>query len=172
MMRRPSASGLISFSNSPRFSAPIRPHSLMTTSPFAALVIFSIHPLLRILIPVTPFTHACNGNHSAKRKLLKLRQLKESKIDEVSQLARAVQNPHEAVESHVRKRASRGLAVLRGIYNSEATLVNLQRSDFRLQSGSWDTEPGRRTGRSVNPSSAFAQGSLNDFFRFGSRLSS
>src|SRR5260370_460483 len=87
MMRRPSASALTSFSNSPRFSASIRPLSLKTTSPFAALVIFSIHPLLRILIAVTSFTHACNGNHSAKRKLLKLRQLKKSKIDEVLQLA-------------------------------------------------------------------------------------
>jgi hypothetical protein len=30
------------------FSAPIRPLSLMTTSPFAALVIFSIHRLLSL----------------------------------------------------------------------------------------------------------------------------
>ena len=32
--------------NSPMFSASIRPLRLMTTSPFAALVIFSAHPLL------------------------------------------------------------------------------------------------------------------------------
>ena len=141
----------------------------MTTSPIAALVIFSIHPLLRVLIPVTSFAHACNGNYSAKRKLLKLLQLKESKIGEVSQLAKAVQNP---VVKLSRVTYERGLAVLRGIYSFEATLVNLQRPDFRLESGSRDTELGSRTGRSVHPSSAFAQGSLNDLFLFGSRLSS
>src|SRR5260370_36953317 len=65
----------------------------------------------------------------------------------------------------------RGLAVLRGIYSFEATLANLQRPDFRLQSGSLDTELGSRTGRSVHPSSAFAQGSLNDLLLFVSRLS-
>src|SRR5260370_20387320 len=48
-MGRPSASEVINVSNSPMFSASIRPLSLITTSPFAALVIFSTHPLLRIL---------------------------------------------------------------------------------------------------------------------------
>src|SRR5260370_19758697 len=48
-MGRPSASEVINVSNWPMFSASIRPLSLITTSPFAALVIFSTHPLLRIL---------------------------------------------------------------------------------------------------------------------------
>jgi hypothetical protein len=62
---------------------------------------------MRILIPVASFTHAWNSNQSAKRKLLKLRQLNQSKIDEVRQLAKAVQRSCcKAVESHVRKRAS------------------------------------------------------------------
>src|SRR6266403_2219337 len=56
----------------------------------------------------------------------------------------------------------RGLAVLRGIHSFEATLGNLQRPDFRLQSGSRDTELGSRTGGSIHPPSAIAQGSLND----------
>src|SRR6266481_4459622 len=164
MMRRPPASALISFPNSPRFSPPIRPLSLMTTSPSATLVIFSIHPLLRILIAVTSFTHACNGNHSAKRKLLKLRRL--TKFANWRKLYKDI------VVKLSKVAHERGLAVLRGIHSFEVTLANLQRPDFRLQCGSRDTKLGSRTGRSVHASSAFAQGSLNDLSLFGSRLSS
>jgi hypothetical protein len=47
------------------------------------------------------------GNHRAKRKLLKLRKLKESGIGENRQLAKAVQRScGKAVEGHVRKTAS------------------------------------------------------------------
>src|SRR5262245_11073781 len=113
MMRRPSASALITFSNSHRFSAPIRPLSLMTTSPFAALVILSIQPpeIFACGLPCT----CLNGNHSAKRKLLKLQQLMENGIDEVSQLAKIVQTSCcAAVESHVRRRVLYFVAKSRG----------------------------------------------------------
>src|SRR5260370_37891720 len=59
-MRRPSASEVINVSNSPMFSASIRPLSLMTTSPFAALVILSAHPLLRILSFRRRTNHRCH----------------------------------------------------------------------------------------------------------------
>ena len=39
---------------------------------FAALVIFNIHPLLRILACVMLVTHLCNRNHGANIKLLKI----------------------------------------------------------------------------------------------------
>src|SRR6266404_6773 len=71
-MRRPSASEVISVSNSAKFSVSIRPLSLRTTSPFADLVIFSTHPLLRILTSVDPVTWLCSRNHSANVKLLKV----------------------------------------------------------------------------------------------------
>src|SRR5882724_8377346 len=70
-MRRPSASEVISVSNSAKFSVSIRPLSLETTSPFADLAIFSTHPLLRILTSVDPVTRLW-GNHSANLKLLKV----------------------------------------------------------------------------------------------------
>ena len=47
----------------------------MTTSPFAALVIFSNHRLLKILVSVGSVAHPYNGNHSANVKLLKLGSL-------------------------------------------------------------------------------------------------
>src|SRR6266699_7066311 len=86
-MRRRSASALISFSNSPRFSAPIRPLSLITTSPFAALVIFSIHPL-QILITETSFTHTCDGKQSANVKQLKIGAFAGAKIVNVHKFAK------------------------------------------------------------------------------------
>src|SRR5260370_1636161 len=60
-MRRPFAPSLTSVSNSPTFSAVIRPLSLMTTSPFSTLVSFSTRPLLRILTSVRSMAHSCNG---------------------------------------------------------------------------------------------------------------
>src|SRR5260370_20510088 len=56
------------------------------------------------------------------------------------------------------------LSVLRGMCSFEAILVDLQRPDLRLQSGSWHAELDRRTGGSIHLSSAFAQRSLDDTF--------
>src|SRR5882672_1157495 len=63
-----------------------------------------------------------------------------------------------------RESGAKGLAALRGIASFEAILVDLQRSDLMLQSGSWYAEFGSCAGRSVHPSSAFAQRSLNGCF--------
>src|SRR6266581_2113044 len=49
-----------------------------------------------------------------------------------------------------------------GSVSFEALLVDLQRPDLRLQSGSCYAELGSRTGRSMNLSFAFAQRSPND----------
>src|SRR5260370_2425711 len=84
------------------------------------------------------------------------------KIDEVRQLAKAVQRV--AVESHQRKRL-----VVRTC-SFEAILVDLQRPDLRFQRGSWYPKLGSGAGGSVHPSSAFAQRSLNDCFLLRGRL--
>jgi hypothetical protein len=74
-MRRPSASLRTCASNSAMFSTSIRPLSFMTISPFTSLVIFSTHPLLRILPSVRFVAHSYNGNHSANPKLWKIGSL-------------------------------------------------------------------------------------------------
>src|SRR5260370_42357955 len=79
-MRRPSASEVINVSNSPMFSASIRPLSLLTTSRFAALVILSTHPPLRILSFRRRTNHRCHlpnlvlsrGKPLAQRKSMRL----------------------------------------------------------------------------------------------------
>jgi hypothetical protein len=77
----------------------------MIISAFAAVVIFSIQPLQNSDHRDVLHTHTCNGNHSATRKLLKLRQLKKGEIGEVRQLADAdTKSCCTAVESHVRKK--------------------------------------------------------------------
>ena len=62
-----------------------------------------------------------------------------------------------------------GLDALRGICNFEASLVDLQRPDLRLQSGTWYAESGCGTGGPVHSASAFAQRSLDDRFLLGGK---
>src|SRR5262249_32535497 len=50
-------------------------------------------------------------------------------------------------------------------------LVDLQRPDFRFQSGSWHTEPRSRARRSKHLSSAFSEGSLDTLFLLSGKLS-
>ena len=58
---------------------------------------------------------------------------------------------------------------LRGICNFEASLVDLQRPDLRLQSGSRYTEFGRGAGGPVHSASAFAQRGLDNRFLLGGK---
>src|SRR5882724_13352082 len=124
-MRRPSASEVISVSNSAKFSVSIRPLSLKTTSPFADLVIFSTHPLLRILTSVDPVTRLCRGNHSANLKLLKVGGLVEDQDCDSRKSANFATVRSGLVEEDVRND-------LRLDCCFEAMLVDLQRPDLRL----------------------------------------
>jgi hypothetical protein len=97
-----------------RFAAAKKTDSVLisvTTSPFAALVIFSIQPLLRILIPVASVTHACNGNHGAIGKLLILCVLVAIEMAKGSPLAKFCTKLFSALPREVLK----PLVVLRGI---------------------------------------------------------
>src|SRR5271154_5166326 len=62
------------------FSASMQPLTVKTTSPFVALVILSIHPLLRLAACLTSVTHLRIGNCGANIKLLKIGVLMENAI--------------------------------------------------------------------------------------------
>ena len=52
----------------------------------------------------------------------------------------------------------------------EAVLVDFERPDLMLKSGSWYAEFGGSPGWTVNPSAAFAQRSLNDLLLLRRKL--